>query len=211
MRFSEVIPLLEEKLRQPLPGMQGHRHMAPEPIDERRFAPEIPNTARKGAVLLLLYPGAKGLATFPFIKRPPYDGVHGGQIALPGGKWESEDKDFGATALRETEEEIGVQREHITLLGSLTRLYIPPSNFVVFPYIGFVEEQPTFSPDPKEVERLIPCTFSAIFEPEAIQVGNVHVRDRYALRTPYYAVENERVWGATAMILSELKLLWETP
>lgn len=208
MEFDQIIKKLEKILSLPLPGKMGQITMAPKPIDEARFAELKPHNPRKGAVLMLFYPDETGTLV-PFIKRPDYDGTHGGQIAFPGGKWEVSDKDLSQTALRETEEEIGLDQHKIKLLGKLSDLFIPPSNFLVSPYIGFVEENPTFIPDPFEVERIISCPIEKLIDKNTRKEGEILVRKEHRLQAPYFDIEEQMVWGATAMMLGEFMYLWE--
>jgi len=207
MKLETVVNRLENKLRAPLPGKQGQITMAPYPINEARFAQQDLFNARKGAVLLLLYPGLEG-CTVPFIKRPEYDGTHSGQVSLPGGKWEPEDMDLQETALRETEEEIGVGKSQIKLIGSLSRLFIPPSNFLVTPYIGYTEELPSFKPDPREVSRIIQCTFEELVDHRIRKETSLKLHSGHEVMAPYFDIDEEVVWGATAMILGELMAVW---
>lgn len=192
----------------PLPGKAGQLEMAPLPIDEDRFAGIDLSTARKGAVMLLLYPDKEGCMV-PFIKRSLYEGAHAGQVSLPGGKWEPSDASLLYTAQRETEEEIGVKMESMKILGRLSRLYIPPSNYLVEPFIGYVEKKPTFIPDPREVDRIITCSFSHLTDRSIRKKKELIIRKGYHLSAPYFDIDNEVVWGATAMILSELLHIWE--
>jgi 8-oxo-dGTP pyrophosphatase MutT (NUDIX family) len=208
MKFDTVIKHLADVLKHPLPGKIGQLSMVPLPVDEERFAlREVPN-ARKGAVLLLLYPDAGGCMV-PFIKRSIYEGTHAGQISLPGGKWEATDASLEYTAQRETEEEIGVQVDSIKILGCLSKLYIPPSNYLVEPYVGYVEDKPKFSPDPREVDRVITCSFAHLISRSTRKQKDIVVRNNISLSAPYFDIDNEVVWGATAMILGEFLHLWE--
>ncbi|EKB47575.1 NUDIX hydrolase [Cecembia lonarensis] len=209
MEFDKLIQNLEKALKKPLPGREGQITMAPLPIDEERFIQSIRPDYRKGAVLMLLYPDLKKQAFVPFIKRPTYPGVHSGQIAFPGGKMEESDKDLSETALRETEEEIGVDAQKVELIGKLSDLYIPPSNFMVSPYIGFTLEKPEFSPDPEEVVRIINCPVNTLLDKSVRKTGTVQGSGGYRLKAPYYDIESEMVWGATAMMLGEFTYLWE--
>lgn len=208
MNFDQIIKKIEKILSLPLPGKLGQITMAPKPIDEARFATLKPINPRKGAVLMLFYPDENN-TLLPFIKRTDYEGTHGGQVAFPGGKWEESDKDLSQTALRETEEEIGIDRLKIKLLGKLSDLFIPPSNFLVSPYIGFVEDKPTFIPDPFEVERIISCPIDMLTDKANRKEGEILVRKEYRLHAPYFEIEQQKVWGATAMMLSEFMFLWE--
>lgn len=208
MRLETVVHHLETKLKNPLPGRQGQITMAPQPINEARFAQHDQKNARKGAVLLLLYPGLGG-CTVPFIKRPEYDGTHSGQVSLPGGKWEPQDQNLQETALRETEEEIGVDKGQIKLIGKLSNLFIPPSNFLVTPYIGFTDSLPHFKPDPREVSRIIHCRFEELVDHRIRKETELKLHSGHQVMAPYFDIDEEVVWGATAMILGELMAVWQ--
>ena len=210
MEFEKLIQNLEKALKHPLPGKLGQISMAPMPVDEERFIQNIRSDYRKGAVLLLFYPDYQNQAYIPFIKRPTYPGVHSGQIAFPGGKMEDSDKDLSQTALRETEEEIGVDAKKIELLGKLTDLYIPPSNFMVSPYLGFINEKPVFNPDPEEVVKVINCPVKTLLDKSVRKTGTIQGSGGFRLEAPYFDIESEMVWGATAMMLGELTYLWES-
>lgn len=199
---------MEKKLKNKLPGRNGHLLMAPTPVDEARFPDTDPPHARRGAVLVLLYPGMKGCA-IPFIKRSTYKGIHSAQVSFPGGKWEDSDRDLEVTALRETQEEIGVEGKKIELIGHLSKLYIPPSNFLVTPYIGFVRHRPEFHPHPREVERIIHCDFSTLLDNKIRKKKSMKLQKDITVIAPYFDIDQEVVWGATAMILSELVMVWE--
>jgi 8-oxo-dGTP pyrophosphatase MutT (NUDIX family) len=206
MELIEVVRKIEKLLQHPLPGRLAHLTMLPQPVDEKRFS--VRDDHRKGAVLMLFYPDSNS-SFVPFIKRPEYPGVHGGQISFPGGKWEAEDGDLSVTALREAEEEIGVYAEKVTLLGKLSDVYIPPSNFLVSPYIGFVSEKPDFRPDVTEVERIISCPFPLLIDKEIRKQTQVKGSSGVSFQAPFFDIENEVVWGATAMMLGEFTYLWE--
>lgn len=207
MEYEQVIHSLEKKLLKTLPGRNGQILMAPVPVDEARFALKVPENARKGAVLLLFYPGSKGCA-FPLIKRPTYSGIHSAQVALPGEKWEESDRNLAVTALRETEEEIGVASDRIQIFGKLSSLYIPPSNFLVVPFVGCIPEKPKFIPDHREVEKIIHCDFVQLMDKQVRKEKPVIVNRQHRLIAPYFEIGGEMVWGATAMILSELRVVW---
>ncbi|MBW3466463.1 NUDIX hydrolase [Arthrospiribacter ruber] len=209
MEFGEVIRRLEMLLQQPLPGRKGQITMAPMPVDETRFAQQTRKDFRKGAVLMLFYPDESGICHVPFIKRPTYPGVHSGQIAFPGGKMEESDGDLAYTALRESEEEIGIDASKVVLLGRMSDLYIPPSNFMVSPYLGYLHDKPVFSPDPSEVERIIRCPFPRILDRSIRKSGSVKVHGGIRIEAPYFDIESEMVWGATAMMLGEFTYMWE--
>jgi hypothetical protein len=206
MEFNEIVEKVRQLLKEPLPGIHGQALMAPQPIDFKRFSIDVPKTAKSGAVLFLMYP-FENQCMIPFIKRPFYSGVHSAQVSFPGGKRDQSDIDLSFTAIRETEEEIGVLKEDIQVLGRLSDLYIPPSNFLVTPYIGFIKTTPILKPDPFEVERVISCSFSNLLDPSIRKSKNIEIINE-KLETPYFEIDKEEVWGATAMILSEFIYLW---
>jgi len=176
--FTTFIDKLKIRLQQPLPGLTAHSVMA----SETRLKLKMPSPnerTRESAVLILFYP-SDNQVFIPLILRPQYDGVHGGQMAFPGGRAEKEDEHLERTALREAQEEIGVRVSDITVLGKLTKLFIAHSNFYVQPVVGFMTHKPDFYPDPREVD------------------------------TPFYEILNTTVWGATAMMVSELLMIIES-
>ena len=207
MRLDNVIHKLGNSLNTVLPGRKGQEMMSPLPIDEQRFSRNDSEKYRKSAVLLLFYP-IDGECWIPFIKRPKYLGVHSGQVSLPGGKWESADPSLKATALREAEEEIGIDPRKVEILGSLTDLYVPLSNFKITPYVGFTFDKPHFNPDPLEVERIITCSFDTLIDGKIRKSGEIRTETGLTLTSPYFDIDREVVWGATAMILGELMYLW---
>ncbi len=203
MNFKEVLPLFERGLNQPLPGKKAHHLMSPLPVDLERFEFDTQKIHLKGSVLILLYPQGKD-AFFPLIKRPVYQGVHSGQIAFPGGKMEPSDADEIQTALREASEEVGIYPDQVRVLGKMSDLYIPASNFLVSPILGFSETIPQFIPEEREVARIIPTPLRNLFLPEFCKRKTLEITPNIKIDTPYFEVEKEVVWGATAMILSEL-------
>lgn len=203
MTIERIKESLQEAFTKELPGKDAHVKMAPQPLDLRRFTTSFSEQPKKSGVLLLFYPH-HGEVYFPLIKRPQYPGVHSGQVGFPGGKMEPSDPDILFTALREAEEEIGIDASKVEVLGRLTDLYIPTSNFLVTPVIGFVQEKPSFVPEQREVARIIATEVISLFHPEVRKQTKLAVGGGMYLDTPYFAVEEEVVWGATAMILSEL-------
>ena len=208
MNLAQLRIQLQQALAQDLPGREAQLKMSPLPVDWRRFSLDAPATAKKSAVLLLFYPEESGVF-FPLIKRPSYPGAHSGQVSFPGGKVEPNDPDLVYTALREAEEEIGIDAGKVEVLGRLTDLYIPTSNFLVSPVLGFLEEKPRFVPELREVERIIPTAISTVGQPQVRQRTTIPIGEGRQLNTPYFALDGEVVWGATAMILSELLQLLE--
>ncbi|WP_338812848.1 CoA pyrophosphatase [Bernardetia sp. Wsw4-3y2] len=172
---------------------------------------------RIAAVLMLLYPyqDEDGNEKFdwkmPLVLRPQYEGMHnhGGQIGLPGGGREEQDENLMMTAIRETQEEIGVIVPKINILGSLSDLYIPPSDSMVTPFVGFLDAKPNFIPDPKEVARIIEAPLSSLQNPKLRLQKKVTLPNKIVLDVPYFSVNEDSIWGATAMMLSEFLHLIE--
>lgn len=161
------------------------------------------NNAKESAVLILLY--EKNNETYLVLtERKTYPGAHSGQISLPGGKKDEEDTSFENNALRETEEEIGIEKSKIEILSSLTHLYIPVSNFIVFPFVGTLNEVPHFVKEEKEVEQILEVRLSDLMDEGNIIDKTIRVDSKnIQFQSPAYAVNGVEVWGATAMILSE--------
>jgi 8-oxo-dGTP pyrophosphatase MutT (NUDIX family) len=199
--FNKFIFDVGEKLKQPLPGEKAQLLL--EPSSRRKFPP-LTNAgdARQSSVLLLFYP-EKDEPSLVFIQRNEYDGVHSGQVAFPGGGREPDDLSPEDTALRETREEIGIHPEKVKLIGRLTQLYIPPSNFIVHPFVGFMNEKPVFFPDPNEVSQVFAVKMSVLLNDSSRQEREIEIRN-YQLKVPCFYVNKKVIWGATSMILSEL-------
>jgi len=189
--------------QRPLPGTAAQIKLAPEyRVESLRAAP--PLDARAAGVLILLYPH-NGAWCFPLIKRVPDGLVHGGQISLPGGSQEAGES-LRETALREACEEIGAACADVEVLGVLSTIYIPPSNFLVTPTVGYVDQQPDFRCDPREVDELIEVPLSTLFNQDVVKREPWELRG-VTVEVPFYQIGPHKVWGATAMILSEFSML----
>ena len=199
--MNAFIDWLEQRLTKPLPGLDAQIKMVPPASLKLRFKP-IENPV-KSSVLMLLYPQNGDLHTV-FIKRPEYNGPHSGQISLPGGKMEPEDPDLKMTALREAEEEIGIIQNDVRILGKLTEVQIPVSGFVVEPYIGFISYRPNFVPEIKEVSRIIETDINFFTKNDNTGIF-VFRRDEFKINAPYFKLKGEKLWGATAMMMSEFR------
>lgn len=161
--------------------------------------------AKKAAVLVHVFQGEEDLEVL-FMKRPSYDGTHGGQVSFPGGRREPEDDSYLDTALREAEEEVGLKREDITIVRALRELYIPPSNFLVYPFVSFSKEKPKLVLDEKEVEYTFTVPMDAL-KGDGL-VSKVKVPTKIGRMTvPAYCWEEEVIWGATAIITAECMAL----
>ena len=201
--FSSFGYRLKEQLQKPLPGIDAQIKMAPKPVNPRRFKEDFEDPARPSAVMILLYPHQSEIH-LPLMKRPQYPGVHSGQISFPGGKPESTDRDLIHTALRETEEEIGVGANRIEVIGELTDLFVIASNFRIKPIVGLANEKPEFIPDPHEVDGVLNVSLSHLYNIENQGVETMKFKNNITIESPYFNVQGNVVWGATAMILSEL-------
>lgn len=205
MLFSDFTNYIPKLLNEQLPAVAAHLKMAP---IERKASLEpdyyLKNNPRNSAVMMLFYPKG-GEATMVLTKRNTYAGVHSAQISFPGGKAELTDKDLAYTALRETQEEIGLEPKDIHIVMPFTKIYIPPSNFLVSPFLGLMQREPVFKPDPTEVAEIIELPLDLLLDDGIVK--NVPLKTSYAdeIFVPAFNVGNHIVWGATAMILSELK------
>lgn len=195
------ITQLKEKLSGTLPSYAAHDKMASENRKSRGRL-KVPADARLSAVLILLSPLSDGDFKLPLILRPQYDGVHSGQMAFPGGKKDEDDESLIYTALRECYEEIGVTVNQSEVLGTLSDLYIPPSNMLVTPVVAYTEQELAYIPDVKEVDRVIESSITHLQNPDIAGYKNIEVRGKN-FKTPFYDVEGQTVWGATAMMISE--------
>lgn len=198
---------LKVRLGQGVPGWAAQRQMATEVHRHARLKPRA--DARQAAVLMLLYPDLEHLC-LPLIVRPTYPGVHSGQIALPGGKTEEADGSLIVTALRETEEEIGVQVGEAQVLGGLTQLYIPPSNMLVTPVVAYISKKPTYRPDFREVVQVLDMSLAAFRDPQNQRIRKVKAAADVKLEVPCFVIEEHVIWGATAMMMSELLAVLDT-
>lgn len=207
MDFQDFLQIVPHFNAVNLPGVDAHNIMVPKErlemmkkLNFERIKPKI------AAVMMLLYP-KDGIAHLVLIVRNSYEGVHSSQIAFPGGKYENADTNFADTALRETYEEIGIHPKKIEIVKAFTKLYIPPSNFMVYPFLGICKEEITFYPDPTEVSGIIELPLST-FLSDTITV-NSKIKTSYAnaVDVPAFKIEEHIVWGATAMMLSELKVV----
>ncbi len=191
-----------------LPGKEAHLLMAPEPrvitlIQE--LTP--PSNAKESAVLILLTPPSPDSDILNwellFIKRNTYNGVHSGQIAFPGGKCENGDFDYTFTACREANEELGIESSKIEIIGELTKLYVPPSNFTIYPIVAINRGFNNYSPDPREVAEYIQIPLKS-FDPHLSKRCKVQVGPYEWVHAPGYVINGHIIWGATAMIIAEL-------
>ncbi|QSB26041.1 CoA pyrophosphatase [Flavobacterium sp. CLA17] len=205
MDFQDFLQYVPNLIPVELPAVSAHIKMAPkeriEALKNQDFKAENPRIA---AVMMLFYP--KNEKThLVLIVRNAYNGVHSSQIAFPGGKYETTDSGYEDTALRETQEEVGVAREKIEVIKQFTPMYIPPSNFLVHPFLGISSDELSFYPDAREVADVIELPLSVFLNDEIIIEATLSTSYGSNILVPAFNIQNHIVWGATAMILNELR------
>lgn len=198
-RPEKFIRALELALTQPLPGRVAHQRMA---CAQRQWMPSAGVRPRQSAVLVLFYPSRAGMALL-FTLRPSRLTHHGGQVSFPGGGREAEDASLMQTALRETSEELGIVTENVRVLGRMTSLYIPSSQNMVHPFVGWIPRLPALHPDAWEVEEVLSVSLRTLLDPATLDTY-VWRNNGRALTVPSYRTANVHIWGATAMMVSEL-------
>ncbi len=188
-----------------LPATTAHIKMAPlERIAILEMGYENTNNAKEAAVMMLFYP-KKGVTHLLLIIRNEYPGVHSSQIAFPGGKVENTDFDLKETALRETYEEIGIHADKINVIRDFSSIYIPPSNFLVFPFLGIASTELTFTLQKEEVAGIIELPLSMLLDESIVKNKSITTSYANRIEVPVFQIGEHAVWGATAMMLSELK------
>ena len=198
---------LRIELAKELPGKVAHSMMMPSVRNDNLKKPTGNPPPIESAVLVLFYPDENGHYKFPLIQRPSYNGAHSAQVSFPGGKAEHEDASLIDTALREANEEIGVDPEQVEVLGQLSDLFIWVSNFLVTPVVGITNHRPDFTKEDNEVESIIEADLYDIVDPSKRKEGTIIVKEKFKIKTPYYDIDDRIVWGATAMMLSELSIV----
>jgi 8-oxo-dGTP pyrophosphatase MutT (NUDIX family) len=189
----------------PLPGELSQLKMSP-PFRKKLIEIQKDKiiNAKQSAVMALFYPDEANMTRFVLILRKTYKGVHSAQVGFPGGKLEPNETNKEA-ALRETFEEVGVNPSKIKVLKALTELYIPPSNFFVHPFLGICNEQPIFVKQESEVEAVLEVSLDSLLKEENGVTKSVSTPFEVNVEVPAYLLNSHLVWGATAMILSEVK------
>ncbi|WP_066219293.1 NUDIX hydrolase [Formosa haliotis] len=206
MNFDDFVKLKSKIENIPLPAEASQFKMSPPFRKELLESMKIKmTTARKAAVMALFYPNEAHETMLVLILRNTYKGVHSAQIGFPGGKLEPEDDSLKTAAIRETFEEVGVPEQDIEVWRKLTHIYIPPSHFIVQPFIGVVPETPTFSKQDEEVDAIIEVPLTEFLNEKNVETKSVTTS--YAAKTdaPAFVLQGYVVWGATAMMLSEIK------
>lgn len=191
-----------------LPGESAHRKLAPlvrinelSEIDVSKRNPE------EAGVMAVFYPDEREETRLVLILRKTYKGVHSNQVGFPGGRVEKGDRDLRDTALRETEEEVGISQGEVEVLKELTQLYIPPSNFLVQPYLGLLQSTPKMIPQESEVEEILEVRLSDFLNDENVVTETLSTSYANEIEVPAYRLNGHIVWGATGMMLSEIREL----
>ena len=204
--FLSFVELLKEQVNH-LPGENAHLELMPL---NRQFTSEAlkkkPNY-RRSAVAIILYQEHSIIKSI-LIQRPSYDGIHGGQVSFPGGKMDDSDSNLEFTARREAFEEINLPISSGVFIGKLSEIYIPPSNFLVEPNLFYVDKLPQLTADEREVDSIIHFDIFDLLNPENLKSEDMQFEGGFTRKNvPYYDLQGYKVWGATGMILAELKQL----
>ncbi len=198
---KKSIQFLEKVLQGPKPGLDAQLIMMSHPRPGNRLYSEVEDSCLKAGVLILLYPLNERLHVV-FTRRTDRVDFHQAQISFPGGQQE-QDESFKEAAVREAHEEVNISPDSVRILGELTPLYIPPSNYCVYPVVGAADERPDFQPSEHEVEEVIEVPLEHLLDPENMRRETWRYKGR-DIQVPFYSFEGHKIWGATAMILSEL-------
>jgi 8-oxo-dGTP pyrophosphatase MutT (NUDIX family) len=205
------IQQIKQRLQQPLPGLDAQTLMMADRFRQKDSNAYVKPSegGRKAGVMLLLFQKGETWYT-ALMQRPDSPYAHSRQISFPGGGLEDEDVDLAACAKRETEEEFGIPREDIQLLGALSELYIPVSRYLVQPFVGYLEAAPSYTPDPNEVDEIIEVPLEDLLNPALHKLTEIKTSSGLVMKDiPYFDVAEKKVWGATAMMLSEFVYLVE--
>ena len=203
MQFD--IDILKQKLNAPLPGKSSHLKMAPLNRAKALSNNAIDVAAAKQSAVLILLFKQNDVLKMIVIRRSNHVGIHAGQIAFPGGRYEDDDLTVLNTALREIHEEIGITKDEVEVLGRLSDIYVPPSNFLISVFVGFLNKKPNYKLQQSEVAEVIEIPFNTFLQPDIIKHKNFYVSEiKDPSYAPYYDVPNASIWGASAMVISEL-------
>ncbi len=206
MDFSSFINNINHIKTAEIGGLASQFRLAPKMRLNYNAEKIAASNPKKAAVLALFYPNKKGETCFLLTQRASYKGTHSAQISFPGGKIEQSDKNLKETALRETFEEVGILKENITVIREITDVYIPPSNFLATPFIAFTKEKPVFNTN-HEVDHTIEVLLKDLLDDTNIASINISTSYAKNIDVPCFKLNNYIVWGATAMILNEIKEL----
>mgnify|MGYP001123478812 CR=1 FL=1 len=206
MNFKDFIDKIDAIKNAKLGGEAAQFKMAPKLRLQYNQDKIAANNPRKAAVLALFYPNNKQETTLLLTQRASYKGTHSAQISFPGGKIEKDDKNLAATALREAFEEVGIADKSVEILRELTDVYIPPSNFLATPFIGFTQKKPAFTLN-HEVAQIIEIQLRDLLDDKHLTSVNLTTSYMKNIDVPCFKINNHIIWGATGMMLSEIKEL----
>jgi 8-oxo-dGTP pyrophosphatase MutT (NUDIX family) len=208
MDFNEFKYKISNLKNLKLPGEKAQHKLAPsiriKELEKLNIENKNPN---KAGVMVVFYPDKSDNTSFLLILRKTYKGVHSNQVGFPGGRLEIFDKNLKHTALRETEEEVGIAKSDVEVLKRLTKLYIPPSNFWVYPYVGLLYKTPNLVPQKSEVEKILEIDIDEFLDENSLIKQKLSTSYASNIEVPAFSLNGQVVWGATAMMLSELKEL----
>lgn len=208
MNFKDFISKIEDYKTMKLGGLDAQFKMAPKLRLKYNKDKIAANNPKKAAVLALFYPNKKNETVLLLTQRASYKGTHSAQISFPGGKIEKDDENLEVTALRETFEEVGVLPSTVTIIREMTDVYIPPSNFLATPFIGYVDKRPHLVSN-HEVAKLIEITINDLLNDENLTTVNLTTSYMKKTDVPCFKIDNHIIWGATGMMLSEIKALFK--
>jgi len=210
MNFDKFLHLKSKLKEIELIGSKAHSLLAPPGrFEEIKDYFRSSSNTKKASVLIHIYPDLQKEARFVLIKRNRYEGIHSGQISLPGGKFQTLDSTDWNTAIREASEEVGLTKDMVVKIREITKVYIPPSNFIVSPFLSYSNEKPFFKPQKDEVDQIIETSLKTLLNPNSLikrKISTSYIKD---VLVPGYFLEGVFVWGATAMILSEFRELFK--
>ncbi|PQJ80918.1 NUDIX hydrolase [Polaribacter porphyrae] len=206
MNFKDFIKKVDELKSLKLGGLDAQFKMAPKLRLKYNKDKIDANNPRKAAVLALFYPDENNKTKLLLTQRASYKGTHSAQISFPGGKVEKSDTSLKETALREAQEEVGIHPSTVNIIRELTDVYIPPSNFLATPFIGFVDKKPLLVIN-HEVDRIIEVFVSDLLDDVNITTVNLTTSYMKNIDVPCFNIDNHIIWGATGMMLSEIKEL----
>lgn len=206
MKFtSAFIQEIKSTLVNDLPGEDAHLLMSPLGRGKSSEALAFAKNIKYAAVAVILHHESDELQII-LTQRASYDGIHGGQISFPGGRKDENDQNTIQTAIRESKEEIDLDLSDLHYLGKLTDVYIPVSNFLVYPEVFYLESLNELQPN-YEVAEIFNVTIKELLDEKNVSTMEVKVGDNLHLKVPCFSIKGKNIWGATAIILSELKVL----